>query len=52
MLIDFTGTTTGVRVGLLAGFSIFARVLVFAAGFFLAGAFVAMANPAPVMNIE
>jgi hypothetical protein len=52
ILIGFSGTTTGVRFGLLAGFESFARTLAFGAGFFLAGAFVAMADPTPRVNVE
>ncbi len=52
MLIGFSGTTIGVRFDLLAGFSIFARTLAFATGFFLAGAFVAMAGLTPGVNVK
>jgi hypothetical protein len=52
MLIGFSGATTGVRFGLFAGFSIFARMFVFAAGFFLAGVFVALTGPTPGVNVE
>jgi len=52
MLIGFSGITIGVRFGLLAGFSIFTRTLAFATGFFLAGVFVAMTSPIPVLNAE
>jgi hypothetical protein len=37
---------------LRVGFSIFARTLAFAAGFFLAGVFVAMTGFTPGVNVE
>jgi hypothetical protein len=52
MLTGFGTTTTGSCFGLLAGFASFARTLVFATGFFLAGVFVAMTSPTPVVNVE
>ena len=39
-------------MGLLAGFATFACILAFAAGFFLAGDFVAMTGPTPEINVE
>jgi hypothetical protein len=52
ILIGFSTITTGARFGLLAGFASVARTLAFATGFFLAGVFVAMTGPIPLVNVE
>jgi hypothetical protein len=52
MLMGFSITTAGAGFDLIAGFASFARALTFAAGFFLAGVFVAMTDPIPDVNVE
>jgi hypothetical protein len=52
MLRTLSGTSMTAGFGLWTGFASFTGTLAFATGFFLAGVFVAMADPAPRFHIK